>query len=209
MTVITGYVGLTKKRSRTPNSWRGLEEIGKASTRATRLTQQLIAFGRKQILQPQIIDLNLIVSNMEKMLKHLIGETIELVTIPSLGLGKVKADPGQIEQVVVNLALNARDAMPNGGRITIETERRPGRTPRANAEIRGPYVELVFRDEGAGMDEETKTHIFEPYFTTKEVGKGWDWDWRRCTASSARAEAISRSRVSREKARIHDLASPG
>ena len=176
MTVITGYVGLTKKRFENPELVaKGLEEIGKASTRATRLTQQLIAFGRKQILQPQIIDLNLIVSNMEKMLKHLIGETIELVTIPCPGLGKVKADPGQIEQVVVNLALNARDAMPNGGRITIETGNVDMDEPlaRERREISaGPYVELVFRDEGAGMDEETKTHIFEPYFTTKEVGKG-------------------------------------
>ena len=176
MTVITGYVGLTKKRTGNPDLVeKGLDEIWKASTRATRLTQQLIAFGRKQILQPQIIDLNLIVSNMEKMLKHLIGENIELVTIPGPDLGKVKADPGQIEQVVVNLALNARDAMPQGGRITIETinvdldesvARGPQEIPA------GPYVKLLFRDEGAGMDEDTKAHIFEPYFTTKEVGKG-------------------------------------
>lgn len=176
MTVITGYVGLTKKQfGNSELVAKGLEEIGKASGRATRLTQQLIAFGRKQILQPQIIDLNFIVSNMERMLKHLIGETIELVTIPDPGLGKVKADPGQIEQVVVNLALNARDAMPEGGRITIETgnvdlEETPARELREISA--GPYVKMVFRDEGAGMNEETKAHIFEPYFTTKEVGKG-------------------------------------
>ncbi len=176
MTVITGYVGLTKKRSGDSELvMRGLDEIEKAGNRATRLTQQLIAFSRKQILQPQILDLNQIVSNMDRMLRHLIGENIELVTIPSPGIGKVKADPGQIEQVVVNLALNARDAMPNGGRLTIES---------ANVDLDqsilhnhgdippGPYVKLVFMDNGSGMDAGTISHIFEPYFTTKEVGKG-------------------------------------
>lgn len=176
MTVITGYVGLTKKRAGNPEAVsKGLEEIGEASSRATRLTQQLIAFGRKQILQPQTLDLNLIVSNMEAMLQHLIGENIELVTIPAPVLGKVKADPGQIEQVVVNLTLNARDAMPRGGRITIETGNvdLEESVARERPEIpAGPYVKLLFRDDGAGMDEETKSHIFEPYFTTKEVGKG-------------------------------------
>ena len=176
VTVITGYVGLTKKRLANPDLVsRGLEEIGKAATRATQLTQQLIAFGRKQILQPQILDLNHIVSNTEKMLHHLIGEHIELVTILDREIGRVKADPGQIELVIVNLALNARDAMPKWGRIIIETRnttlsesitRREGDLPP------GPYVKLVFRDNGIGMDEETKSHIFEPYFTTKEVGKG-------------------------------------
>ncbi|MGZ9146788.1 MAG: ATP-binding protein [Candidatus Deferrimicrobiaceae bacterium] len=176
MTVITGYVGLTKKRLTNPELVsRGVEEIGKAGERATRLTQQLIAFSRKQVLQPKVLDLNLIVSNLEKMLKRLIGENIELVAIPGANLGKVKADPGQIEQVIVNLALNARDAMPRGGRLTIET---------ANADLDGssvimplelppgPYLKLVVRDDGTGMDEETKSHIFEPYFTTKDVGKG-------------------------------------
>lgn len=176
MTVIIGYVGLTKKRSGNPDHVsKGLDEIEKASTRATRLTQQLIAFSRKQILQPQILDVNQIVFNMEKMLRRLIGENIELVTIPTSNLGKVKADPGQIEQVIVNLALNARDAMPQGGRITIETENvdvddsialeNPGIPTTA-------CVKLLFRDNGIGMDEGIKAHIFEPYFTTKEVGKG-------------------------------------
>jgi len=176
MTVITGYVGLTKKRIGSPDLVsKGLEEIGKASGRAIRLTQQLIAFGRKQILQPQIIDLNLIVSHMEKMLKHLIGENIELVTIAGPNLGKVKADPGQIEQVILNLALNARDAMPQGGRITMETanvdpeESAAGEHREVPA---GSRVKLLIRDNGAGINEEAKAHIFEPYFTTKEVGKG-------------------------------------
>lgn len=176
MTVILGYVGLMKKRIKNPAIVSlGLEEIGMAGERATRLTQQLVAFGRKQILQPQVLDLNSIVSNMDKMLRRLIGGDIELETILSKKLGSVKADPGQIEQVIVNLVLNARDAMPKGGRITIET---------ANANLDtsvtwkhrdipdGPYATLEIRDSGIGMDEETKLHIFEPYFTTKEVGKG-------------------------------------
>lgn len=176
MTVITGYVGLTKKRLESPDLVsKGLEEIGKAGSRATRLTQQLIAFSSKQILQPQVLDLNHIVSNMDKMLRRLIGEDIELKTFLGLGIGKVKADPGQIEQVVVNLALNARDAMPKGGKLTIETAKEDlglsvSRQYRDLAP--GTYVKLVFRDNGMGMDEETKSHIFEPYFTTKEVGKG-------------------------------------
>ena len=176
MTVITGYVGLTRKRRENPDQVaKGLDEIGKAGLRATRLTKQLIAFSRKQILQPQILDLNRIVSNMDKMLRRLIGEDVELVTTLDDNIGKVKADPGQIEQVVVNLALNARDAMAKGGRLQIETAKeildesavaRHGNLPA------GPYVKLIFRDDGTGMYEETISHIFEPYFTTKEVGKG-------------------------------------
>ena len=173
MTVIMGYVGLTKKRSGNPDHVsKGLDEIEKASTRATRLTQQLIAFSRKQILQPQILDVNQIVSNMEKMLRRLIGENIQLVTIPASDLGKVKADPGQIEQVIVNLTLNARDAMPQGGRITVETENFDVEESFARESPATSCVKLLFSDNGIGMDEKTKAHIFEPYFTTKEVGKG-------------------------------------
>lgn len=176
MTVITGYVGLMRKRLGEPELLaRGLEEIGKAGTRATRLTQQLIAFSRKQILQPQILDLNLIVSNMDRMLRRLIGEDIDFVSILGRGLGMVKADPGQIEQVIVNLALNARDAMPKGGRLTIETSNAEltASDMREHSDIPpGPYVKIVFQDNGTGMDDETIAHIFEPYFTTKEVGKG-------------------------------------
>ena len=176
MTVITGYVGLSKKRLGNPELLaKGLDEIGKAGNRATRLTNQLIAFSRKQILQPQILDLNQIVSNMDKMLIRLIGENIELLTVLGINIGKVKADPGQIEQVVVNLALNARDAMPKGGRINIETsgEILEEHSIHLYGDLPpGPYVKLLFRDNGVGIDEETKSHIFEPYFTTKEVGKG-------------------------------------
>jgi len=176
MTVITGYVGLTKKRLGNADLVsKGLDEIGKASNRATRLTNQLIAFSRKQILQPQILDLNRIVSNMDKMLRHLIGEDIILKTILGEEIGKVKADPGQIEQVVINLALNARDAMPKGGRLHIETatEDLDETSSQRHGDLApGPYVKLMFRDDGIGIDEETISHIFEPYFTTKEVGKG-------------------------------------
>lgn len=176
MTVVTGYVALTKKRLTDPGLVsKGLEEIGKASHRATRLTQQLIAFSRKQILQPQILDLNHIVSNMDRMLRRLIGEDIELETVLEPRLGKVKADPGQIEQVVVNLTLNARDAMPRGGRLVVETANvdLAGAEPGGYHNLPvGPFVQIVFRDNGIGMDEETRSHIFEPYFTTKAIGKG-------------------------------------
>jgi two-component system cell cycle sensor histidine kinase/response regulator CckA len=176
MTVITGYVGLSKKRLGNPELLaKGLDEIGKASNRATRLTTQLIAFSRKQILQPQILDLNQIVSNLDKMLLRLIGENIELLTVLGINIGKVKADPGQIEQVVVNLALNARDAMPEGGRLNIETagEILDEHSIHQYRDLPpGPYVKLVMRDTGVGIDENTISHIFEPYFTTKEVGKG-------------------------------------
>lgn len=176
MTVITGYVGLSKKRLGNPELLaKGLDEIGKAGNRATRLTNQLIAFSRKQILQPQILDLNQIVSNLDKMLLRLIGEDIELLTVLGINIGKVKADPGQIEQVVVNLALNARDAMPKGGRLNIETggENLDEHSIHQYGDLPpGPYVKLVLRDNGVGIDKETISHIFEPYFTTKEVGKG-------------------------------------
>ena len=176
MTVITGYAGRTMKRLGEPEQVaRGLEEIGKTGIRATRLTQQLIAFSRKQILQPQILDLNRIVSNMDRMLRHLIGEDIELVSILGHGLGMVKADPGQIEQVIVNLVLNARDAMPKGGRLLVETTNAvlTESEMREHSDIPpGPYVKMMFQDNGIGMDRETISHIFEPYFTTKDVGKG-------------------------------------
>src|SRR5512134_730241 len=175
MTVIMGYAATAKKHLGEPvQVAQGLEEIGKAGIRATRLTQQLIAFSRKQILQPQILDLNRIVSNLERMLRRLIGEDIELVSDLGQGLGMVKADPGQIEQVIVNLVLNARDAMPKGGRLLVETTN----AELTESEMRehcdippGRYVKMAFQDNGVGMDPETISHIFEPYFTTKDVGK--------------------------------------
>ena len=152
-----------------------VEETQKAAQRAVSLVRQLLAFSRKQVLDPQVVDLNAVVGNLEKMLRRLIGEDIELITRMDPSLGRVKADPGQLEQVIMNLAVNARDAMPQGGKLTIET----GNVEAAEAAARqlaptqpGPYVQLVVRDTGCGMDAATQAYIFEPFFTTKEEGKG-------------------------------------
>jgi PAS domain S-box-containing protein len=152
-----------------------LAEIGKAAERASLLTRQLLAFSRKQVLKPQVLDLNKIVGGMEEMLRRLLGEDIDLAVVLAVGLGKVMADPGQIEQVVMNLAVNARDAMPDGGKLTIETayvelddvysSQHVGTKP-------GPYVMLSVSDTGCGMDERTRARLFEPFFTTKQTGKG-------------------------------------
>jgi two-component system, cell cycle sensor histidine kinase and response regulator CckA len=154
---------------------RKIEHIDRAADRATALTRQLLAFSRMQVLQPQVINLASIVEEMGKLLPRLIGEDIELVIRTDEDLGTVRADASQMEQVIMNLAVNARDAMPNGGKLVIET---------ANAELDhsymtshplmnpGPYVQLVVTDSGTGMDAETQAHIFEPFFTTKEKGKG-------------------------------------
>jgi CheY-like chemotaxis protein len=153
----------------------GLQEIKKAGQRAASLTRQLLAFSRKQLLQPKIINLNNIVLNMHKMLRRLIGEDIEVVSLLDPRLGQIKADPGQIEQVIVNLAVNARDAMPNGGKISIETINLDvsAKNSRTHQNVPdGDYVLLKVGDTGTGMDEEVMSHIFEPFFTTKELGKG-------------------------------------
>ncbi len=150
-------------------------EIHKAGQRAAALTRQLLAFSRKQVLAPVILDLNALVSETEKMLRRVIGEDIALTTVLDSALGKVEADPGQMEQVLVNLMVNARDAMPTGGKLTIATrnvELERSSTP-VDAEVHvGPSVLLAVTDTGCGMDEATKARIFEPFFTTKEVGKG-------------------------------------
>ena len=176
LTAINGYSALARRRigdDHPVSSY--LEEIGKAGDRATNLTRQLLAFGRKQLLQPLAINLNDIVGDMIKLLKRLIGEDVQLVTRPGANLKQIKADPGQLEQVLVNLVVNARDAMPRGGTMTIETEntnldgayasRHVGVTP-------GEYVMLAVSDTGTGMDHDTQSRIFEPFFTTKEKGKG-------------------------------------
>jgi PAS domain S-box-containing protein len=152
-----------------------LLEIKKAGERAANLTRQLLAFSRKQIIEPVVLDLNSLVADMTKLLRRLIGEDIELITVLVPHLGQVKADPGQIEQVVMNLAVNARDAMPRGGKLTIETANVELDEEYARKHITvqpGSYVLLAVSDTGFGMDEATQTRMFEPFFTTKEAGKG-------------------------------------
>ncbi|MGB7924342.1 MAG: ATP-binding protein [Pyrinomonadaceae bacterium] len=154
---------------------RRAEEIRKASDRAAALTRQLLAFSRKQVLQPKVLDLNDVVADMNKLLQRLIGEHIELLTVTETGLGMVKADPGQIEQVIMNLVVNARDAMPKGGRLAIETanvELDKDYSSRHIAVQPGRYVMLAVSDNGEGMDAQTQARVFEPFFTTKEQGKG-------------------------------------
>ncbi len=152
-----------------------VEEIRNAGLRAAELTRQLLAFSRRQVLAPKVLELNAVVANMDRMLRRLIGEDVDLATALHAEAGAVNADPGQLEQVLLNLVVNARDAMPGGGRVLIETtcvllrdelvERRHRLPP-------GDYVCLAVTDSGMGMDEATQAHLFEPFFTTKEVGKG-------------------------------------
>jgi two-component system, cell cycle sensor histidine kinase and response regulator CckA len=176
LTAISGYSDLLLHRLPDYSTLRrDVEEIRKAGDRAAALTRKLLAFSRRQVLQPKVLDLNTVVKNMERMVRRQIGEDIELSTDLSPSLSRVKADPGQIEQVIVNLAVNARDAMPGGGRITIATadaELSPGYAV-AHPEVRpGPHVLLTVADTGHGMCDETQAHLFEPFFTTKERGKG-------------------------------------
>ncbi len=169
--VISGYCEFLLEKIGPDPALRGpAQEISKAAERATSLTRQLLAFSRKQMLTPKILDLNAVVTENIKMLTRMIGEDIDLVMIPGSGLGTVKADPGQIEQVIMNLAVNARDAMPQGGKLTIETSNASlnDAFARSRAGMRpGEYVKLSISDTGAGMDPETQSHIFEPFFTTK------------------------------------------
>jgi two-component system cell cycle sensor histidine kinase/response regulator CckA len=177
LTAITGYSEFALGRLGTGDGKlrENIEEIKRSAGRASALTRQLLAFSRKQILQPKLLRLDELVGGLDTMLRRLIGEHIEIAAVYGSDLGFVKADPGQLEQVIVNLAVNARDAMPEGGRLTIET---------ANADLDdagarahegaspGEYVTLTVRDTGDGIDAETLTRIFEPFFTTKEQGKG-------------------------------------
>ncbi len=176
LTIVNGYSQLLLDRLPAGETMREqVEEIKSAGERAASLTRQLLAFSRQQILAPQVMDLNAAVANMDKMLRRLIGEDIELETSLGEGLGRVKADPGQIEQVIMNLAVNARDAMPQGGRVTIETANVELDEAYARAHIAvkpGPYVMLAVSDTGCGMEAETRARLFEPFFTTKEKDKG-------------------------------------
>jgi signal transduction histidine kinase/CheY-like chemotaxis protein len=150
------------------------KEILKTAEHAASLTRQLLAFSRKQILQPKVLDLNTLISQTTELLPSLLGPDIELVLYLDPALGRVRADPGQVEQVIMNLVVNARDAMPEGGRLTIETTNmRPYWLSSAHPELEGqPGVMLAVSDNGCGMDEETRSRIFEPFFSTKEKGKG-------------------------------------
>jgi two-component system cell cycle sensor histidine kinase/response regulator CckA len=153
-----------------------VHEIKKAGRRAADLTRQLLMFSRQQILEPKVLDLNELVAELDKMLHRLVGEDIDIVLSPGRGLGAVRADPGSIEQVVMNLVVNARDAMPTGGKLTIETanvELDPDAAALHHGAAKsGPHVKLAVSDTGIGMDEATQGKIFEPFFTTKGIGKG-------------------------------------
>jgi PAS domain S-box-containing protein len=176
LTIITGYTDLALSRSSVPLDLRAdIERIENAAGRAAALVRQLLAFSRKQVLQPKILDLNAIVVNMERLLGRLVDDNIEMSTSVRDDLGKVKADPAQIEQVVMNLVVNARDAMPNGGKLLLETSNVNLDAAYAfeHASVKpGKYVMLAVSDTGIGMDSETVAHIFEPFYTTKESGRG-------------------------------------
>jgi PAS domain S-box-containing protein len=169
--VISGYSEFLLERiGPNPALRNPAQEIGQAAERATTLTRQLLAFSRKQMLAPKLMDLNAVVTENLKMLTRLIGEDIALVMVPGGNLGAVKADPGQIEQVIMNLAVNARDAMPQGGKLTIETANVTLDEDYAqfHSSVKpGEYVMLAISDTGIGMDPETQSHVFEPFYTTK------------------------------------------
>ena len=176
LTVIRGQVEVMTDEMLASDPFRSrIEEVERAAERATALTRQLLAFSRRQVLQTKVLDLNSTVANLNQMLVRLIGENIELSFVPAPDLWRVKVDPGQIEQVLMNLAVNARDAMPQAGRLTIETRN----VSQENVLLGGAgsvqltdQVLLIVHDTGHGMDEETKARIFEPFFTTKQAGQG-------------------------------------
>ena len=176
LTIIKGYVEMATNRSAAlPELRSDLQHIGDASERAGTLVRQLLAFSRKQVLKPKILDLNSIVLNLDKLLRRLLAETVEMKTIAGKDVGAVKADPSQIEQVIMNLVVNARDAMANGGRILIETSNveLDDTYAQDHATVRpGRYVMLAVTDTGIGMNSDTVAHIFEPFYTTKESGRG-------------------------------------
>ena len=176
LTAIAGYSALLLEQLPEGDARReSAEEIREAGRRAAGLTQQLLAFSRRQVLEPRVLDLNAVIAGMEKMLRRVIGEDVELTTALDPGLWRTLADPGQIEQAIVNLAVNARDAMPRGGRLTLETGNvtLDEKFASGYATVHpGPHVMLAVSDTGVGMDATLQTRLFEPFFTTKERGKG-------------------------------------
>jgi len=176
LTVISGFGQLVLGRlDRADPKCQHMAEILKASDRAAALTQQLLAFSRQQVLQPQVLDLNVTMANTASLLRRTLGEDIELSIIPGHSLGRVKADPGEIDRAIMNLAVNARDAMPHGGTLTIRTDNVSLDESYARLHYSvppGEYVQLSVTDTGCGMDAETQRHLFEPFFTTKDPGKG-------------------------------------
>lgn len=176
LTAINGYSDLALRRmSETDPLRRHIEEVRQAGERAASLTGQLLAFSRKQVLQPRVHNINSTITEIEKLLRRIIRENIELRTVLDPNLGNINADPGRIEQVIMNLAVNARDAMPAGGTLTIETKNEYLDEAYASSHIEitpGPFVRMTVTDTGLGMDESTRKQIFEPFFTTKDVGKG-------------------------------------
>jgi signal transduction histidine kinase len=176
LTAITGHSELLIRQLDADDPRRkNAEQIEKAAYRAAGLTRQLLIFSRKQVIEPRVLDLNAVILDIKKMLRRLIGEDIEFCTLLDPAAGHIKADPGQIEQVIVNLAVNARDAMPTGGKLTVTT----ANTTRDQNHLKnfpdmgaGDYVMLAIADTGTGMSEEVKAHLFEPFFTTKPPGTG-------------------------------------
>jgi signal transduction histidine kinase len=176
LTAITGHSELLLRQLGADDPRRkNAEQIEKAAYRAAALTRQLLTFSRKQVIELRVLELNAVILNIEKMLRRLIGEDIEFCTLLDSATGHIKADPGQIEQVIMNLAVNARDAMPNGGKLTVTTanttldKNQLNNFPNLCA---GDYVMITIADTGTGMSEEVKAHLFEPFFTTKPPGKG-------------------------------------
>jgi two-component system sensor histidine kinase EvgS len=176
LSVIIGYVELSQAKIN-PNDplSRNLKQIFKAATKSADLTRQLLAFSRRQLIQPTVLNMNHAIGDSEKMLRRLVGEDIDLKFIPQTDLSTVRMDPSQVDQILANLAINSRDAMPDGGKLTIETANRSfdkASWKKPYAVLPGKYVMLAISDTGCGMDKATMEHIFEPFFTTKGEGKG-------------------------------------